>query len=129
MSLPPPDGRTGVETFPIAFAVGPTLTRADIPALCGHLAEVLRGRDGGVVVCDVTGVHPDVVALDALARLSLTARRHGWRLVVRGAGAELLELADLLGLTDSLLEPVGQPEQREQAGGVEEVVDPRDPSG
>ena len=129
MSFPAPDGPTRVTTFAISFAVGATLTRADITALCGDLAEVLRGRDRGVVVCDVTGVRPDVIALEALARLSLTARRHGWRLVVSGGSADLLELADLLGLTDALLEPVRQPEQREQAGGVEEVVDRGDPSG
>ena len=123
-----PGGPTRVTTSAISFAVGATLTRAAIPALCANLAEVLRGRDRGVVVCDVTGVRADVVAIEALARLGLTARRHGWRLVVTGGGADLLELADLLGLTDPLFEPVGQPEQREQAGGVEEVVDRRDPS-
>ncbi|MGR6317528.1 STAS domain-containing protein [Micromonospora soli] len=74
-------------TSAISFAVGATLTRADIPALCADLAEVLRGRDRGVVVCDVTGVRPDVVAIEALARLGLTARRHGWRLVVSGGSA------------------------------------------
>ncbi|MEW2381434.1 STAS domain-containing protein [Micromonospora sp. NPDC047707] len=111
----------------ISFAVGATLTRADIPARCDDLAEVLRGNDGGVVVCDVSRARPDVVTIEALARLRVTARRHGWRLVVSGAGAGLLELADLLGLTDALFQPARQPEQREQAGGVEEVVDARDP--
>ena len=130
VSFPAPDGPTRVTISAISFAVGATLIRADIPALCGDLAEVLRGRDRGVVVCDVTAmVRPDVVTVEALARLCLTARRHGWRLVVSGGSAALLELADLLGLTDALFEPVRQPEQREQAGGVEEVVDRRDPPG
>ncbi|NJP32057.1 STAS domain-containing protein [Micromonospora thermarum] len=115
-------------TSAISFVVGGTPTRADIPALCDELAEVLRGRDGGVVVCDVSLARPDVVTIEALARLRVTARRHGWRLVVSGAGAGLLELTDLLGLTDALFQPARQPEQREQAGSVEEVVDPRDPS-
>ncbi|SCG39978.1 STAS domain-containing protein [Micromonospora inositola] len=128
MSFPAPDGPTGVRTSAISFAVGGTLARADIPALCAELAEVLRGRDRGVVVCDVTGARPDVVTVEALARLGLTARRHGWRQMVTGGSADLLELADLLGLTGLLLQPAGQPEQREQAGGVEEVVDRRDPS-
>ncbi|MEV0156019.1 STAS domain-containing protein [Micromonospora sp. NPDC050686] len=114
----------------ITFAVRGSLARADIPALCADLAEVLRDRDGGVVVCDVTAVaRPDVVAVEALARLLLTARRHGWRLVVSGGGDGLRELTDLLGLAGALGEPVGQPEQREQVVGVEEVVDARDPPG
>ncbi|MDO3700154.1 STAS domain-containing protein [Micromonospora sp. C28SCA-DRY-2] len=117
-------------TFTIRFAVGATVTRADLPVLCTDLADELRGRERGVVVCDVTGLTgPDLVAIEALARLRLTARRHGWRLVVSGAGPGLRELAGLLGLSDVLFEPVGQAEQREQAGGVEEVVDRGDPAG
>ncbi|WP_189040356.1 STAS domain-containing protein [Micromonospora sonchi] len=117
-------------TFAISFAMDGTLTRADIPALCVRLAEVLRGRDPGVVVCDVSGaIRPDVVMVEALARLCLTARRHGWRLVLNGASADLLELADLLGLTGVLFQPLRQPEHRKQACGVEEVVDRRDPPG
>lgn len=109
------------------FAVGAPVTRADIPVLCADLAELVRGRGGGVVVCDVAGVvRPDVVMVEALARLRLTARRHGWSLVVTGAGPDLLELVRLLGLTDGLLQAGRQVEQREEAGGVEEVVDGRD---
>jgi hypothetical protein len=115
------------ETF---FAVGAAVTRADIPGLCAGLASLLRGRGGGVVTCDVTAVaRPDLVTVEALARLRLTARRHGWRLVVGGAGPDLLGLVRLLGLADALLEVGRQPEQREQPGGVEEVVDGRDPAG
>jgi ABC-type transporter Mla MlaB component len=111
----------------ISFAIGATITRADIPVLCADLAELVRGRGGGVVVCDVAGVaHPDVVTVEALARLRLTARRHGWSLVVTGAGPDLLELVRLLGLTDALLQAGRQSEQREEAGGLEEVVDGRD---
>lgn len=110
-----------------SFAVGATIRRADIPVLCADLAGLVRGRGGGVVVCDVADVaHPDVVTVEALARLRVTARRHGWSLVVSGAGPDLLELVRLLGLTDALLQAVRQSEQREEAGGVEEVVDGRD---
>ncbi len=117
----------------ISFAIGGALARADIPSLCADLGATLRGRDGGVVVCDVTAVTcPDVVTVEALARLLLTARRHGWRLVVSdgGGGSETLrQLTDLLGLANALGEPVRQPEQGEQPGSVEEVVDVRDPAG
>ncbi|WP_204071536.1 STAS domain-containing protein [Planotetraspora phitsanulokensis] len=112
-----------------SFTIGATLTRADIPVLCADLAELVRGRSGGgVVVCDVADVvRPDVVTVEALARLRLTARRHGWNLTVTGACPDLLELVRLLGLTDVLIQAGRQPEQREEAGGVEEVVDGRDP--
>jgi anti-anti-sigma regulatory factor len=110
-----------------SFAIGVKITRADIPVLCADLAELVRGRGGGVVVCDVAGVaHPDVVTVEALARLRLTARRHGWNLVVTGAGPDLLELVRLLGLTEALPQAGRQSEERKQAGGVEEVVDGHD---
>ena len=106
-----------------------TPTRADIAARCADLAEALRGRDRGVVVCDVSAVSaPDLVTVEVLARIRLTARRFGWRLEVRGACDDLRELAGLLGLAGTLLEPVRQPEQREQALDVEEVVERRDPA-
>jgi ABC-type transporter Mla MlaB component len=116
----------------IFFGVGATVTRLDIPVLCADLAEVLRDGDGDgdVVVCDVAGVaRPDAVTVEALARLRVTARRHGWRLVVSGARPDLLQLVRLFGLTDALPQVGRQPEQREQAGGVEEAVDGRDPPG
>lgn len=82
------------------------------------------------MVCDVADLAgPDLVTVEALARLRLTARRHGWSLVVSGAGPDLLGLVRLLGLTDVLPQTGGQSEQREQAGGVEEVVDGHDPPG
>ena len=114
--------------MPVPFAVGAAVARADIPMLCARLADLLRARAGDVV-CDVAGVaEPDAVTVEALVRLRLTARRHGRRLVVRGAPPDLLLLVRLFGLADVLPEAGGQPEQREQPGGVEEVVDRRDPA-
>ncbi len=121
-------GPMRVITHMLSLAGG-TPTRADIAARCAELAEALRGRDRGVVVCDVSAVAaPDLVTVEVLARLRLTARRFGWGLEVRGAGDDLRELAGLLGLAGTLLQPVGQPEQREQAVDVEEVVERRDPA-
>jgi ABC-type transporter Mla MlaB component len=114
----------------ISFAVGTTITRPDIPVLCADLGGILRGRDGGVVVCDVADVaRPDLVTVEALARLRVTARRHGWRLVLGGAGPDLLQLVHMFGLTDALPQVGRQSEQRKQAGGVEEGVDGSDPPG
>lgn len=109
-----------MDTYPVRSKIA----RADIPVLCADLAERLRGRPGAVVTCDVTGVHdPDLVTVEALARLRLTARRHGWTLRVEGAGPHLRELIQLVGLGESL----GQAEEGEEVGRVEEVVDARDP--
>ncbi|WP_436535907.1 STAS domain-containing protein [Actinoplanes sp. HUAS TT8] len=114
----------------IPFTVGATLTRADVPGLCAGLSALVQGRDHGVVVCDVSGVgRPSVVTVEALARLRLTARRHGWRLVLDGAGPQLRGLVRLLGLAGELLEVGRESEEREQPGGVEEVVDPGDAPG
>ncbi|WP_203779041.1 STAS domain-containing protein [Actinoplanes philippinensis] len=83
--------------------VGAAITRTDIPALCTRLADLLRGRAGELVECDVAGLtEPDVVVVEAVARLRLTARRHGWRLIVTGAGPDLLSLFGLLGLAELL---------------------------
>lgn len=114
----------------IRFAIAAEVTRADIPDLCSQLADRLRGLGDGLVICDVADVmRPDVVTVEALARLRLTARRHGARLVVAGAHPGLLDLVRLLGLDGALLEAVREAEQREQLGGVEEERLGRDPPG
>jgi hypothetical protein len=87
-------------------------------------------------VCDVAGVvEPDLVAMDALARMQRTARVHGRAIRLRAARPDLLGLLQFCGLRDvvpaergSGLEAVGQPEQREQGRRVEEHVDPADPA-
>ena len=62
-----------------------------------------------------------LATIEALARLRLAARRAGIDLRVRGASAELRELAAFLGLEEALgLEPRRQPEEREERVGVEE---------
>jgi hypothetical protein len=50
----------------------------------------------------VRDVRADAVSVDALARLQLHAGRHGFRLLLRGASAELLELISFMGLADAL---------------------------
>jgi hypothetical protein len=114
----------------VSFVVGATVTRTDVPDLCAALSALVGGRDPGVVVCDVSAVvKPAVVTVEALARLRLTARRHGWRLALDGVGPDLRGLVGLLGLAGQLPETGRESEEREQPGGVEEVVDPRDASG
>jgi hypothetical protein len=58
--------------------------------------------------------------VDLLARLQLEARRAGVELRFAGT-ARVRELVALAGLEDELrVEPLGEPEQREERGGVEE---------
>ncbi len=116
--------------------LGGRIALEDVPALSARAGALLRGCDAGVVVCDVAGlVDPDVATVAALARLQLTARRSGLRMRFRHACGRLEELLALTGLGDVLpcgpasgVEPGGQPEEREQALGVEEEADPDDPA-
>jgi hypothetical protein len=114
---------------PVLFAVPPVIVRADVPVLCAELADLLAGRRGEVVVCDVAAVsRADLVTVEALARLRLTARRLGWTLVVRGAGPRLSQLLAWIALADALPQVDGEVEVREQPVGVEERVDRGDPA-
>ena len=74
------------------------------------------------VDCDVGHLAcADLGMLGALARASLNARRQGARLRVVNASRELQELIELVGLDDVLLgRRERQPEEREEALGVEE---------
>ncbi len=63
----------------------------------------IRSTDQRVVVCDVGELrHPDCATVDHLARLQLTARRHGRAIRLRRARPELRELIGLCGLADVL---------------------------
>jgi hypothetical protein len=87
-----------------AFAVRGPIARGDLPGLCERICSVLRHVGAGDVVCDVPGVEPDAVTVDALARLQLAARRRGCRIVLRNASAELVQLVGFMGLEDVLPE-------------------------
>jgi hypothetical protein len=50
----------------------------------------------------VTGVDPDAVTVEALARLQLATRRHGYRVRLCNASDELLDLLAFMGLRDVL---------------------------
>ena len=56
----------------------------------------------GIALCDVRGIDPDCVTVDALARLQLAARRHGCQVRLRHSSPELLELVAFMGLHDVL---------------------------
>ena len=53
---------------------------SDLPALYERVCSLLARSGAALAVCDVDGVDADAVAVDALARLQLAARRHGCRI-------------------------------------------------
>jgi ABC-type transporter Mla MlaB component len=84
------------------FAIRGPIERADLPGLCDRVCRLLSESGARSAVCDVAGVEADAVAVDALARLQLAARRRGCRIHLRGAGPELRELVAFMGLRDVL---------------------------
>ncbi|MEU8624278.1 STAS domain-containing protein [Streptomyces sp. NPDC048669] len=87
---------------PAVLVLSGRVTRAGTPRLCAELETILAASEAAVVDCDVGGVvHPDLALAEAIARLSLVARRAGGRrLRLRGTPPELRLLLDLLGLGD-----------------------------
>ena len=94
------------------FAIWGPIAREDLPGLCDRICALLHEAGPGLVRCDVAGVEPDAVTVDALCRLQVGARRLGCHVRLRNASPELRELVAFMGLTDVLpeesgLEPVG----------------------
>src|SRR3954469_15157268 len=92
LPLPPARPTTG------AFAAPGPIARADLPAICGHVAALLEATGADVARCDVAALPADAAAVDALARIQLSARRMGRRLEVRGAADDLLALLAFVGV-------------------------------
>jgi len=92
---------------PRVVVLAPRMRRGEITLLCDQLVDEVADGWVGTVICDVAAVvEPDMVTVETVARLGLTARRLGCRLRVAGGGerlAELLELTGLRGVVD--LEP------------------------
>ncbi|MFL5824463.1 MAG: STAS domain-containing protein [Solirubrobacteraceae bacterium] len=85
------------------FRIHGPLYRSDLPGLYGRVCVQLQRASGQALEVEVDGIAADAVAVDALARLELAARRHGCRVTVRGTGPELRELIELVGLRDLFL--------------------------
>ena len=86
----------------LAFSVHGPIARDDLPGLCDRVCALLGSSGARVAHCDVRGVEPDAVTVDALARLQLAARRYGCRVHLRNASPELHELVRFMGLSDVL---------------------------
>jgi ABC-type transporter Mla MlaB component len=88
----------------IAFAIHGPIYRDDLPGLCDRVCATLRAETPEVAFCDVGGIEPDAVTVDALCRLQLAASRRSCQVRLRRASPELLELVGFMGLRDVLPE-------------------------
>jgi ABC-type transporter Mla MlaB component len=87
----------------VAFTISGPISPEDLPGLCERVRGLLD-ESGSVVRCDVAGVEPDAVTVDTVARLQVAARRRGCEVRLHNASAALLELVELMGLTNVLAE-------------------------
>jgi ABC-type transporter Mla MlaB component len=110
-----PDERT----VALTGRIGPDDADGLSDCVCARVAAGERGS----LACDVAAIDaPDIGTIDALARMALTARRHGCHVELRRARPELRELLELAGLGGLAVEI---PRQDEGADSTE-VVDRKD---
>ena len=81
-----------------AFEIRGPLSKADLPGLYARACARLTRDAGRSLVIELMAVEPDAVAVDALARLALAARRRGCGVTLQGAADELRQLIELAGL-------------------------------
>jgi ABC-type transporter Mla MlaB component len=87
----------------IAFSIRGPISRDDLPGLCDRVCALLGDcAPDADVSCDVYGIAPDAVTVDALARLQLAAQRRGCRIRLLNASRELRELVAFMGLEETL---------------------------
>jgi ABC-type transporter Mla MlaB component len=91
-------------TSPIVFEIEGPIARADLPGLCDRVCGLFERSGADIAYCRVSGVEPDALVVDALARLQLGAQRHRCQVRLRDASPELLELVAFMGLSDVLPE-------------------------
>ena len=118
----------------IVLDVRGPIGRAAVPGLLERVRLLLATGDVDLVTCEVGGLaEPDSVAVDALARMQLAARRMGRSIRLRHVRAKLQDLLQLTGLCEEvpcsgdLRESARQAEEREQVR-VDEEVDSADPT-
>ncbi len=87
----------------VTVQICPPVTREDAARLHEQLRLVLSDAADTAVICDVgTITDPDMVTVEVLARMQVSAKDLGFSLQIRHAGAMLLELLELTGLRDYL---------------------------
>jgi ABC-type transporter Mla MlaB component len=93
-----------IEPRTITFAIWGPIRREDLPGLCGRVCALLDRSAAQLALCDVRGIDPDGVTVDALARLQLGAKRRGCTVRLRNASDDLRGLVAFMGLTAVLSE-------------------------
>jgi ABC-type transporter Mla MlaB component len=93
----------GARRRTVSVTVPRPLVRAQLPGLLSRTCALLEREEGCErLLFQVAGVAADAVAVDALARLALAARRSGCEVRLCGASPELLGLVELSGLAEVL---------------------------
>ena len=103
--MTPPREESAPDGDPVLI-LPPFVDPAAITGLCRGLEAILD--DPGVTRATVdtgTVAHPDIITVDALARLQLTARRRGRSMHLAHMTPALQDLLALAGLTDTLGDP------------------------
>ena len=88
------------EVRPVPVRIRGPLQRSDLPGLYVRVCALFTANPGATLVCDVSEVPIDAVAVEALARLHLGARRNGCTVRLLSAPRELMELVSFMGLRD-----------------------------
>jgi ABC-type transporter Mla MlaB component len=88
----------------ITFAIWGPIRREDLAGLCDRVCALLDRSAAQLALCDVRGIDPDAVTVDALARLQLGAKRRGCTVRLRNASDDLRDLVAFMGLTAVLTE-------------------------
>ena len=95
---------TTAEPRAIAFTIHGPIEHADLPGLCDRVCALLQRARPEVAYCEVGGIDPDAVTVDALARLQLAAKRRACQIRLRGASDELRALVAFMGLADVIVD-------------------------
>jgi ABC-type transporter Mla MlaB component len=86
----------------VSLVIRGPLERADLPGLFERTCALMGRGDAELLLCDVTGIEADAVAVDALARLALAGRRCGCHVRLLGASPELHSLAEFVGIAETI---------------------------
>ncbi len=87
----------------VTIKISGPLERSDLPGLYQRACALLECERPAVLRCELDGLAADAVAVDALARLALAARRQGCAVRLCDAREDLYALVRLMGLEDVLV--------------------------
>jgi ABC-type transporter Mla MlaB component len=87
----------------VSIEIRAPLRREDLPGLFERTCALLAEQPCEVLRCEVGDIAADAVAVDALARLALAARRGDCGLRLGGVSPQLRTLIGFAGLGDVLL--------------------------